>query len=76
MGQRRLAIQLDSDAGNIEWSDKGAPDAFAVVCSAAKLADLKTAVPNIRRLGGPKNVAMIDGITLPSICDRWRRIPQ
>jgi hypothetical protein len=40
-----------------------------VVCAAAKLADLKTAVPNIRRLGGPKNMALISGTTLSSICD-------
>jgi hypothetical protein len=32
-------------------------------------ADLKMAVPNIRRLGGPKNAALINGIALPSICD-------
>ena len=32
-------------------------------------ADLKMAVPNIRRLGGPKNAALINGIPLPSICD-------
>jgi hypothetical protein len=69
MDQLRLATKFDSAADIIEWSDKQASSALGVVCAAAKLADLKTAVPNIRRLGGPKNVALINGITLPSICD-------
>ena len=49
--------------------NKGASNALGVICAAAKLTDLKTAVPNIRRIGGPKNVALINGIMLPSICD-------
>jgi hypothetical protein len=69
MDNLRLATKLGSDAGNIVWTDKKASNALGVVCAAAKLADLKTAVPNIRRLGGPKNVALINGVTLPSICD-------
>ena len=69
MNEPRLTTRFDSEiAGNIEWSDKQASSEFGVVCAAAKLADLKTAVPNIRRLGGPKNAALINGITLPSIC--------
>jgi hypothetical protein len=69
MGEPRLTTKFDSEiAGNIEWSDKQASSGFGVVCAAAKLADLKTAVPSIRRLGGPKNAALINGITLPSIC--------
>jgi hypothetical protein len=51
------------------WADMKASESLGVVCAAARLADLKTAVPNIQRLGGPKNVALINGVTLPSICD-------
>jgi hypothetical protein len=69
MDQPRMAIKFDSVEGFIEWSDKGASNALGVVCAAAELANLKTAVPNIRRLGGPKNVALINGIMLPSICN-------
>jgi hypothetical protein len=69
MDQVRLAIKFDPEEETIEWSDKGASTALGVVCAVANLADLKTAVPNIRRLGGPKNVALINGVTLPLMCD-------
>jgi len=39
-----------------------------VFSAANKLSDLKTAVPLIQRLGGPKNSAIVNGITLPPIC--------
>jgi hypothetical protein len=70
MDEPRLATKFSADIGSIEWSDKPASETgLGVICAAAKLADLKTAVPNIRRLGGPKNVALLNEITLPSICD-------
>jgi hypothetical protein len=65
MDQPRLTTRFDLDgAENIEWSDKPASVSFGVICAATKLADLKTAVPNIRRLGGPKNLALINGIAM------------
>jgi hypothetical protein len=69
MDQVRLMTQFDSETGSIVWTDKTASEGYGVVCAAAKLADLKTAVPNIRRLSGPKNVALLAGVALPSLCD-------
>jgi hypothetical protein len=69
MDEPRLVTKFDSGVENIEWSDKPASSGHGVICAAAKLADLNTAVPNIRRLGGPKNAALIYGVALPSVCD-------
>ena len=70
MDEPRLATKFDLDlAEDIEWSYKPPSKGNGLVCAAAKLADLNTAVPKIRLLGGPKNAALIDRIVLPSICD-------
>jgi hypothetical protein len=69
MDEPRLTARFAEGKGTIEWSDQQALNGHGVVCAATQLADPKTAVPNIRRLGRRKNVALISGITLPSICE-------